>query len=246
MLAWRDVAVRYKQTLIGVAWALLRPLLTLAVFTVVFSKLARLPSEGDAPYALLVFAGMLPWYLFSSALGGMADSLVGNAHLIGKVYFPRLIVPVASVVTALIDFLVSLVLLAPLMAWYGYAPGWQALSLPFFVLLALAASLGPGLWFTALNVNYRDFRFVVPFVLQLGIYISPVGFSSAIVPEQWRLLYALNPMVGVIDGFRWCLLGTRSPFGNPAFYVSLAIVAWFLWFGLRRFRRTERNFADLI
>jgi lipopolysaccharide transport system permease protein len=246
ILAWRDVAVRYKQTLIGVAWAVLRPLLTMVVFTIVFSKLAKLPSEGDAPYALMVFAGMLPWYLVSSALTGAADSLVSSANLIGKVYFPRMIVPAASIVTALIDFVISLLILAGMMVWYRWVPGWQLLFLPVFVLLALLASLGPGLWIAALNIKYRDFRFVIPFLVQTGLYISPVGFTSSVVPEQWRLLYSVNPMVGIIDGFRWCILGGESALYLPGFALSLGVVALFLWRGIVRFRETEKSFADLI
>jgi lipopolysaccharide transport system permease protein len=246
ILAWRDVAVRYKQTLIGVAWAVLRPFLTMVVFTVLFSKLAKLPSDGQAPYALMVLAGMLPWYLFSSALGGAADSLVGNANLIGKVYFPRIIIPAATIVTALIDFMISLLILIAVMVWYHFAPGWQIVLLPLCVVLAVLTSLGSGLWITSLNVKYRDFRYVVPFLLQIGLYISPVGFSSGIVPERWRLLYSLNPMVGVIDGFRWCILGGRSPIYAPGFVLSLVIVIFFLWLGISGFRNTERTFADLI
>jgi len=246
ILAWRDVAVRYKQTLIGVAWAVLRPFLTMVVFTLVFSKLAKLPSEGAAPYALMVFAGMLPWYLFSSALSGAADSIVANSNLIGKVYFPRMIVPAASLITALIDFLVSLALLVGLMAWYRFVPGWQVLLLPIFVLLALLVSLGPGLWISALNVKFRDFRYVIPFILQFGLYISPVGFSSTIIPDHWRLLYNLNPLVGIIDGFRWCILGGESPLYMPGFILSLAIAGIFLWLGISTFRATEKSFADLV
>jgi lipopolysaccharide transport system permease protein len=246
ILAWRDVSVRYKQTLIGVAWAVLRPFLTMVVFTIVFGRLAKLPTEGDVPYALLVFAGMLPWYLFSNSLTSAADSMVGSSHLIGKVYFPRLIVPVATLVTALVDFLVSLVVLFAVMAWYRFMPGWQIVLLPAFVLLAMLASLGPGLWIAALNMKYRDFRFIIPFVVQVGLYISPVGFSSSVVPEEWRLLYSLNPIVGVIDGFRWCILGGQSTIYLPGFALSLAIVALMLWLGLSRFRRTEKSFADLI
>lgn len=246
ILAWRDVAVRYKQTLIGVAWAVLRPFLTMVVFTVVFGTLAKLPSEGQAPYALMVFAGMLPWYLVSSALGGAAESLVSNANLIGKVYFPRIIIPTATVVTALVDFLVSFLILVAVMLWYRFAPGWQMLLLPVFVILAVLASLGLGLWIAALNVKYRDFRYVIPFILQFGLYVSPVGFSSGIVPVEWRLLYSLNPMVGVIDGFRWCILGGESALYWPGFTVSLGVVAFFLWFGIARFRATEKSFADLI
>jgi lipopolysaccharide transport system permease protein len=246
ILAWRDVAVRYKQTIIGVAWAVLRPLLTMVVFTVVFGTLAKLPSEGRAPYALMVFAGMLPWYLFSSSLGGAAESLVSNANLIGKVYFPRIIIPAATVVTALVDFLVSFLILIAVMLWYRFAPGWQILLLPVFVLLAVLASLGLGLWIAALNVKYRDFRYVIPFILQFGLYVSPVGFSSGIVPVEWRLLYSLNPMVGVIDGFRWCILGGESALYWPGFALSIGMAALFLWFGITRFRATEKSFADLI
>ncbi len=246
VLAWRDVAVRYKQTVIGIAWAILRPFVTMVIFTVVFGRLAGLPSDGRAPYPLLVFAGLLPWSLFSAALTGAAESMVANANLIGKVYFPRLIVPVATIVAALVDFLVSLAILAGLMLWYGFVPGWQILLLPVFVLLALLASLGPGLWVTALNIKYRDFRVVIPFLVQIGLYVSPVGFSSGVVPEQWRLLYSLNPLVGIIDGFRWSILGGESGIYWPGFGVSLAIVAFFLWLGIRRFRATERSFADLI
>lgn len=246
VLAWRDVAVRYKQTVIGGAWALLRPFLTMLIFTVVFGKVAKLPSDGAAPYALLVFAGLLPWSLFSAALTGASESMVANANLIGKVYFPRIIVPAATLVTALIDFLVSLVILFALMLWYRFLPGWQILLLPLFVALALLASLGPGLWVTALNIKYRDFRVVVPFLVQLGLYVSPVGFSSSVVPHEWRWLYSLNPLVGIIDGFRWCILGGESEIYWPGFLVSLGVVGLFLWLGVRRFRATERTFADLI
>jgi lipopolysaccharide transport system permease protein len=246
VLAWRDVAVRYKQTVIGAAWAVLRPFLTMVIFTVVFGRVAKLPSDGAAPYALMVFAGLLPWSLFSAALTGAADSMVANANLIGKVYFPRIIVPAATLVTALIDFLLSLLILAGMMAWYRFVPGWQILLLPLFVVLALLASLGPGLWVTALNIKYRDFRVVIPFLVQLGLYVSPVGFSSSVVPQEWRWLYSLNPLVGIIDGFRWCLLGGESSIYWPGFAVSLIVVAFFLWLGIRRFRTTERTFADLI
>ena len=233
ILAWRDVAVRYKQTLIGIVWAVLKPFLTMVVLTVVFSKLARLPSEGTAPYALMVFAGMLPWYLFSSALSGAAESIVGSANLIGKVYFPRMIVPAASIVVALVDFLVSSLVLVILMTWYRFVPGWQVSLLPLFVLLAVLASLGPGLWISALNVKYRDFRYVIPFILQFGLYISPVGFSSSVVPDVWRVVYSLNPIVGIIDGFRWCLLG--SDVYLPGLCASLVSILFFLWVGFSLF-----------
>jgi len=246
ILAWRDVSVRYKQTIIGILWAVIRPLLTMVVFTVIFGRIAKLPSDGQAPYALLVFAAMLPWTLFANALSESSNSLINNANLIGKVYFPRLIIPAATLVTAFIDFLISFVILLGMMVWYQFLPGWQLLYLPFFILLALLASLGPGLWITALNVKYRDFRYVIPFVVQFGLYVSPVGFSSNVIPEQWRLLYSLNPMVGVIDGFRWCLLGGNSPLYLPGFLLSLFIIALFLYLGITRFRRTEKTFADLI
>ena len=246
ILAWRDISVRYKQTIIGVAWAILRPFLSMVVFTLIFGRVAGLPSDGDTPYALLVFAAMLPWSLFSTSLGEASNSLIGNANLITKVYFPRLIVPTATVVTAFVDFLISFVILLGLMVYYRFAPGWNMLLLPLLMLLALLASLGPGLWITALNVKYRDFRYVIPFVVQFGLYISPVGFSSNRIPEQWRLLYSLNPMVGVIDGFRWCILGGGSTIYWPGFALSLAIVAFFLWLGVSQFRKMEKTFADLI
>ncbi len=246
VLAWRDVSVRYKQTIIGILWAVLRPLLTMVVFTVLFGHIAKLPSDGTAPYALMVFAAMLPWSLFSNALSESSNSLINNANLIGKVYFPRMIVPAATLVTAFIDFLISFAILLAMMAWYRFAPGWQILLLPAFIFMALLASLGPGLWITALNVKYRDFRYVIPFVVQFGLYVSPVGFSSAVIPEKWRFFYSLNPLVGVIDGFRWCILGGHSPLYMPGFLMSLAIIAFFLWLGISRFRKTEKTFADLI
>lgn len=246
VLAWRDVSVRYKQTVIGVMWAIIRPVLTMLVLTIIFGRIAKLPPEGAAPYALMVFAGLLPWTFFSTALGDASNSLISSANLISKVYFPRLIVPAATIVVALIDFLISFAILIVLMIWYRYAPGWQMLLLPLFILVALLAALGPALWITAANVKYRDFRYVVPFIVQFGLYVSPVGFSSAIVPEKWRLLYSVNPMVGVIDGFRWSILGGESQIYWPGFGISLAGVAFFLWAGVRQFRKLERTFADLI
>jgi lipopolysaccharide transport system permease protein len=246
VLAWRDVAVRYKQTAIGILWAILRPFLTMIILTVVFGRLAKLPSDGAAPYALMVFAGMLPWTFFSTALSEASNSLITNANLISKVYFPRIIVPSASVVVAFVDFLISFVILAGMMAWYQFMPGWQMLLLPVFVLVAFLASWGPGLWITSLNVKYRDFRYIIPFIVQFGLYVSPVGFSSNVIPEQWRLVYSLNPMVGVIDGFRWCILGGESPLYLPGFLLSLLVVAFFLWLGVSQFRKMERTFADVI
>lgn len=246
VLAWRDVSVRYKQTVIGIAWAVIRPFLTMIVFTIIFEKVARLPSDGNAPYALMVFVGMLPWTFFSTALADASSSLISNANLITKVYFPRVIVPTATVVVAFIDFLVSFLILAGMMVWYQFVPGWQILLLPVFGVMAFASSLGPGLWITALNVKYRDFRYVIPFIVQFGLYVSPVGFSSSVVPEQWRLLYSLNPMVGVIDGFRWCILGGESAIYLPGFILSLGVIAFFLWLGFKQFRSMEKTFADLI
>jgi lipopolysaccharide transport system permease protein len=231
---------------IGAAWALIRPFLTMVIFTVVFGKLAKLPSDGSTPYALMVFAGMLPWSFFSTALADASNSLISNANLISKVYFPRLIVPIAAVMTACVDFLISFAILVGLMVRYQFMPNWQILLLPAFVAIAFMASLGIGAWITALNVKYRDFRYVIPFVVQLGLYVSPVGFSSSIIPEGWRLLYSLNPMVGVIDGFRWCLLGGESQLYLPGLGLSFCVTAFFLWLGIRQFRKMEKGFADLI
>src|SRR5213594_4238565 len=245
MLAWRDVSVRYKQTIIGLAWAVIRPFLTMVVFTVIFGRIAALPS-GGAPYALMVFAAMLPWSLFSTALGEATNSLIGNERLISKVYFPRLIIPAATVVTAFVDFLISFTILLALMVYYQFSPGWNMLMLSVFILVAVFASLGPGLWITALNVKYRDFRYVIPFLVQFGLYVSPVGFSSSVVPEKWRLLYSLNPLVGVIDGFRWSILGAASPIYWPSFASSVVVILGFMWLGIARFRKMEKTFADLI
>jgi lipopolysaccharide transport system permease protein len=246
VLAWRDIAVRYKQTVIGAAWALIRPFLTMVIFTVVFGKLAKLPSDGAVPYALMVFAGMLPWSFFSTALADASNSIVGNANLISKVYFPRLIVPIAAVMVAFVDFLISFAILLALMIWYQFVPGWQVLLLPVFTAIAFMTSLGIGVWITALNVKYRDFRYVIPFIVQLGLFVSPVGFSSSIIPDQWRLAYSLNPLVGVIDGFRWCLLGGESQLYLPGLGLSFGVTAFFLWLGIRQFRKMEKSFADLI
>lgn len=245
VLAWRDVAIRYKQTIIGLAWALIQPLMTMIVFTVIFSKVAKLPTEGVAPYALLVYAGLLPWQFFSSSLTGASNSISGNANLIGKVYFPRLIVPASAIVVAFIDFLISFIILVGLMLWYKFIPNWQILTLPFFLVMAFLASMGPGLWITSLNVKYRDLRYITPFLVQFGLYLSPVGFSSAVVPDQWRLLYSLNPMVGVIDGFRWAILGGESRLYWPGFMLSWALIVFFLWLGIKKFRQMEKSFADL-
>lgn len=246
VLAWRDVSVRYKQTVIGVLWAVIRPVLTMLVFAVIFGRIAKLPTEGSAPYPLMVFAGMLPWTFFSTALSDASNSLVSSANLISKVYFPRLIVPTATILVALVDFAISFGILLLLMAGYRFAPSWQMLLLPLFILVAFLAAVGPGLWITALNVKYRDFRYVIPFVAQIGLYVSPVGFSSRVIPEKWRLIYSLNPMVGVIDGFRWAILGGESRIYWPGFFLSLWVVGFFLWLGVRQFRKMEKTFADLI
>jgi len=245
-LAWRDILVRYKQTVIGIIWAIIRPFATMVVFTVVFGRIARLPAPGSVPYPLLVMAAMLPWQFFSTALSESSNSLISNANLISKIYFPRLIVPAGSVITSFVDFLITLVMMAVLMLWYGFSPDWHIFMLPGFVLLAFGAAFGAGLWLCALNVEYRDFRYIVPFIVQFGLYISPVGFSSAIVPEKWKLLYALNPMVGVIDGFRWSLLRGQVPLQLSAFSISAFVTIALCISGIWYFRRTEKTFADVI
>ena len=244
-LAWRDILVRYKQTAIGFTWALLMPFITMVVFTVVFGQFAELPSEG-APYPILVFSAMLPWQFFANALADCSDSLINDSNLISKVYFPRLIVPTSAVVVSFVDFMISGMILLGLMAWYDFVPSWRIIMLPLFTAIAFALALGAGLWFSALNVEYRDFRYVVPFIVQFGLYISPVGFSSSIVPEQWRLLYSMNPMVGVIDGFRWAILGGDYQLDVAGFCLSLVLVFGVLVTGIWHFRSMERRFADVI
>jgi lipopolysaccharide transport system permease protein len=244
-LAWRDLLVRYKQTAIGVLWALIRPIVTILVFSVVFGKLAGLPSHG-VPYPVLVCAAILPWQLFSSALSEAGNSLVTNANLISKIYFPRIIVPLSSIVVSLADFLISSVILFGLVVWYGIALDWRVFMLPLFALMTVLTATSAALWIAALNVTYRDFRFLIPFMIQLGLYLSPVGFSSAIVPERWRLLYSTNPMVGVIDGFRWSLGASDSSLYWPGLCLSAVVVTCLLVSGIFFFRRTERTFADVI
>lgn len=244
-LAWRDILVRYKQTAVGMVWALIRPFLTMVVFTVVFGSLAKLPSQG-APYPILVFAAMLPWQFFANALSECGNSLISNSNLISKVYFPRLIVPTSAVIVSFVDFMISGIILLGLMAYFNFVPTWRILTLPLFILIAFAASIGAGLWLAALNVEYRDFRYIIPFIVQFGLYISPVGFSSNIVPEQWRLLYSLNPMVGVIDGFRWAILGGEANIYWPGFSLSIGLVVIMLLTGIWYFRKMERRFADII
>jgi lipopolysaccharide transport system permease protein len=250
ILAWRDVAVRYKQTIVGVAWSLLQPFLTMIVMTIVFGKLASLHSEGTAPYAIMVFSGMLPWQFFANSLATSGQSLVSNAGLVSKVYFPRLIVPASAVGVSLADFAISFLILGAMMLFYRFIPSWHILTLPVLVFLSMVIALGPGLFVTALNVKYRDFRFVLPFMIQFGLYICPVGFSSSIIKEKCGeaifLLYSLNPMVGVIDGYRWAIIGDDAFFSLPSFLISMAVGLALLMVGIWYFRKTERTFADII
>ncbi len=250
ILAWRDVTVRYKQTVVGFAWALIQPFATMVIMTVIFGKVAGLPSVGAAPYAIMVFAALLPWQFFANALSTSSQSLVGNANLISKIYFPRIIVPASSMVVAGIDFAISFTIMIGMMAWYQFWPDWRIITLPFFVLIAIAAALGPGLIITALNVKYRDFRYVVPFIVQFGLYVSPVAFNSNVIRsrfgEEIYLIYSLNPMVGVINGFRWAILGSESHVDRGYFCVSMLLVLCLLVIGIWYFRKTERTFADII
>ena len=251
ILSWRDLKVRYKQTVIGIVWSVLRPLLTMLIFTFVFGRMANFKApEGIKEYAILVFAGLLPWQFFSAGLSEASNSLIGNERLISKVYFPRMIIPAASVITSLVDFFISLGLMFVLLIIYRTVPSINLVFLPLFIIMAFFASFGAGLWLTALNVKYRDFKHVVPFLIQLGLYISPVGFSSdvasKIIPAKFRLLYYLNPMAGVIDGFRWCFFGDKTPIYWSGMFVSLAVIIIFLLIGIRTFRKMEKSFADLI
>ncbi len=244
ILSWRDIKVRYKQTVLGAAWSIIRPLLTTIIFTVVFSRIAHLAHPGQAPYALMVFAGMLPWQFFSNALSESSGSLVGNANLITKVYFPRLIIPASSVITSLVDFAISFIILLGMLIWYAYTPSWQMIFLPLFILMAFLCAFGIGLFLTAVNVKYRDFRYIIPFIIQFGLYITPVGFSSTLIPDQYRWVFALNPMVGVIEGFRWCILG--DPLHVDSMLIAVGVTLVFLWIGLTYLRKMEKTFADTI
>lgn len=246
ILAWRDVAVRYKQTAIGISWAFIRPVLTMVIFTIVFHRIAKLPTTGDVPYALLVFAAILPWHIFSASLNDASNSLIDNANLIGKVYFPRIIIPAASVVATFVEVLIGLGLLAMLMLYYGISPTINLFALPALLMLVALASLGPSLLLAALNAKYRDFRYVVPFITQVGLYVSPVGFSSDLVDDRWRLLYSLNPMAGLIDAFRWCILGESSLIHWPGFILGMCVIALLLVTGIHHFRKTEKTFADIL
>jgi len=244
-MTWRDLLVRYKQTVIGIAWSVLRPVITMVILTLVFGKLAKLPS-GRVPYPLLVYAAMLPWQFFSNTFSVSANSLVSNANMISKTYFPRIILPTTAMFTSLVDFLIAFGIYILMMFWYGFFPDWRIVALPFLMLLGVFASLGAGFFVAALNVTYRDFRIIVPFIVQFGLYISPVGFSSDVVPEQWRLLYSLNPMVCVIDGFRWALLGGEAQLYLPGFVLSSCLALLIFLLGIRFFYKSERTFADII
>lgn len=242
ILAWRDFKVRYKQTVIGIAWSVLRPLLTLAVIVVVFSKVAKLPSEGNAPYAIMALAGLLPWLFFSNALTESSNSLITNTNLFTKVYFPRILIPASSIVLGFVDLLITFVLLLLIMIPYQFVPSINMVFLPFFFILTFLASFGVGLLMSTLNLKYRDFRYIVPFVVQFGMYISPVAFSSSIISEKYQFLYSLNPMVGVIDGFRWCIIGGDLPL--QSLMISTVVILGFAWLGVQYFRKTEKMLAD--
>ena len=244
-LSWRDILVRYKQTVIGVVWSIIRPILTMIVFTIIFGKIAKLPS-GNVPYPILVFVALLPWQFFANALQSSSNSLVGNAGMISKVYFPRMIVPASSIIVAFIDFLISFIILIILMFWYRFVPDWKVVTIPLFLILAILLTLGAGFLISSLNVKYRDFQYIVPFIVQLGLYISPVGFSSDIIPQKWKIIYSLNPMVGIIDGFRWAFFGTQSNYLMLSIVFSIVIIILILFIGIRYFRKTERTFADRI
>ena len=244
-LSWRDILVRYKQTAIGIAWSVIRPVLTMIVFTIIFGRIAKLPS-GDIPYPILVFVAMLPWQLFANSLAESSMSLIGNANMISKIYFPRMILPASSIIVAFIDFFISFIILGIIMAWYRFIPSWKIIFVPIFLLITFLAAFGVGLMFSALNVKYRDFKYIVPFVVQFGLYASPVGFSSDVIPDKWRLLYSINPMVGVIDGFRWCIIGQDISIYKPGFIISIILTIFILIIGIIYFRKTEKTFADKI
>ncbi|MBL0234354.1 MAG: ABC transporter permease [Chitinophagaceae bacterium] len=247
ILSWRDIKVKYKQTVLGVLWVILRPLLTMIIFTFVFGRIANMDMHSAVPYSIIVFGGLLPWQFFSNALTECSNSLIGNERLITKVYFPRLIIPASSVITSFIDFLISLLILIILFFFYRYTPPWQILLMPIFWILVFFASFGPGLYLTALNVKYRDFRYIIPFIVQFGLFISPVGYMTSKIPSKWIWVYSLNPMVGVIDCFRWCIVkGAPNPFLNYPFYISMGVIIFFLVLSVYQFRKMEKNFADLI
>ena len=244
-LSWRDILVRFKQTILGIAWTIIRPFLTMIVFVFIFGKLAKFPS-GNVPYPILVFSAILPWQFFASSLTECSNSLISNSSLVSKIYFPRIIIPASSIIVSLVDFLISFSILLALMFWYRFMPNWQILTLPLFILIAFGASFGAVLWRASLNIKFLDFRYIVPFIVQFGLYISPVGFSSGIIPTKWRLLYSLNPMVGAIDGFRWAILGQKDVIYLPGFILSLVLMFLLFISGIWYFRKTERKFADII
>lgn len=247
ILSWRDIKVRYKQTTLGILWAVLRPLLTMLIFTFVFGTVAGMKNNSTVPYAIIVFAALLPWQFFSNALSESSNSLIGNERLITKVYFPRMIIPASSIITSFIDFFISFIILLALFVVYSYMPPVEILAMPLFWIMAFIASIGPGLYLTALNVRYRDFRYLIPFIVQFGLFISPVGFSSNVIPAKWQWLYSLNPMVGVIDGFRWCIVkDAPNPLLHYPFYISLFTALLFLGLAIRQFRKMEKNFADMV
>lgn len=245
-LAWRDILVRYKQTVIGLSWSLLRPFLTMVIMTVVFGKLAKMPTDGSVPYPILVYAAMLPWQFFSTSFSEASNSLITNSNMLTKIYFPRLIIPASTVIVNFVDFIISFIILIGLMFWYHFVPSWTILYLPLFLGLALLSAIGAGLYIASLNVKYRDFRYIVPFVVQFGMYISPVGFSSNVVPEKWRLLYSMNPMVGVIDGFRWSITGGESQIYMPGMLLSVGLIFLLLFYSIWYFRKMEKTFADIV
>ena len=242
IFSWRDIKVRYKQTLVGVSWSVLKPLITTLIFTLVFSRITRFPNPSQAPYILMVFAGMLPWQFFASTLNDISMSVVGNAGLIGKVYFPRIIIPLAVMLTNFVDFLISIAIMIGMMAWLHFLPGWHVVFFPLFILMLIGCLLGAGLYLSVLNVRYRDFKFIIPFVIQVGLFITPVAFSSSNIASQWRLAYALNPLVGIIGGIRWCLLG--DPLYWPEVWISCSVIVLLLWIGVRYFSKMEKTFAD--
>jgi lipopolysaccharide transport system permease protein len=245
-LAWRDIKVRYKQTVIGIAWSIVRPLLTMLVFTFVFGRIAKMSTNDNIPYTIIVFSGLLPWQFFSNSLAECSNSLIGNSNLISKVYFPRLIVPASSIITSFVDFVISFFILLILFIYYKFIPSWHIIFMPFFILLSFLASFGVGLLLSTLSVKFRDFRYIVPFILQLGLYVSPVGFSSSVIPNKWKLVYSFNPMVGIIDGFRWCIIGDQHQIYIPSFIISLIMIAVIIWYSIKYFRKTEKGFADFI
>jgi lipopolysaccharide transport system permease protein len=244
-LAWRDLVVRYKQTVVGVAWTVVKPVASLIIYTFIFGRVAQLPSQG-VPYVLLVLAGLMPWMLFSTIFSTVSESLIANAHLVSKVYFPRLIIPVSSIAISVVDHLVAFVLLAILMLWYGLIPGWQMIFLPFVILLAATAALGVGLIIAVFNAQFRDFRQLIPFALQLGVFISPVGYATSVIPAKWQLLFSLNPIVGVIDAFRWCVFGKVDLIYPPSILITIVFAAVMMVVGTDVFRRYESDIADVM